>query len=233
MCTSTFESNGKKSLHKKNSKLFFFLQYDNIQATIRQLSPLKRYLFNMALSAKGRDVDHHRVTRHMLWDGIVLKRIQERLGGRMKLIASGAAPLSPTILQFLKRVCGAYVVEGYGQTECCGVSSCQMFGDPTTGNIGVPFNCNMIKLADVADMQYYAKDNVGELCIKGANVFKGYYRDEEKTREALDNEGWLHTGDIAKWAPVGNFVCEGKELMSFICRLDKFKLLIGRNICLN
>lgn len=177
--------------------------YDNIQATIRQLSPLKRYLFNMALSAKGHDVDKHRVTRHMLWDGLVLKRIQERLGGRVKLIASGAAPLSPTILQFLKRVCGAYVVEGYGQTECCGVASCQTLGDPTTGNIGVPLNCNMIKLVDVPDMQYYAKDNVGELCIKGGNVFKGYYRDEEKTREALDNDGWLHTGDIAKWITTG------------------------------
>jgi long-chain acyl-CoA synthetase len=70
----------------------------------------------MALSAKGYDVDKHRVTRHMLWDGLVLKRIQERLGGRVKLIVSGAAPLSPSILQFLKRVCGAYVLEGYGQT---------------------------------------------------------------------------------------------------------------------
>lgn len=177
--------------------------YDNIQATIRQLSPLKRLLFNMALSAKSRDVDGHRVTRHMLWDGLVLKRIQERLGGRVKLICSGAAPLSPTVLAFLKRACGAYVVEGYGQTECCGVSSCQTIGDPTTGNIGVPFNCNMIKLADVPDMQYYAKDDVGELCIKGSNVFKGYYKDEEKTQEAIDSEGWLHTGDIAKWIPTG------------------------------
>ncbi|UJR15018.1 hypothetical protein I4U23_001995 [Adineta vaga] len=177
--------------------------YDNIQATIRQLSPLKRYLFQMALSAKGNDVDKHRVTRHMLWDGLVLKRIQERLGGRVKLIVSGAAPLSPSILQFLKRVCGAYVVEGYGQTECCGVSTCQTLGDPTVGNIGVPLHCNMIKLADVPDMQYYAKDNVGELCIKGPNVFKGYYRDEEKTREAIDSDGWLHTGDIAKWTATG------------------------------
>lgn len=177
--------------------------YDNIQATIRQLSPFKRYLFEMALSAKANEIDKHRVTRHMLWDRFVLKRIQDRLGGRVKLIASGAAPLSPTILQFLKQVCGAYVVEGYGQTECCGVASCQTLGDPTTGNIGVPLNCNMIKLVDVPDMQYYAKDNVGELCVKGSNVFKGYYRDEEKTKEAIDSDGWLHTGDIAKWIPTG------------------------------
>jgi long-chain acyl-CoA synthetase len=164
---------------------------------------LKRFLFNKALAAKGREVDKHYITRHMFWDKFVLKRIQQRLGGRVKLIVSGAAPLAPTILQFLKRVCGAYVVEGYGQTECCGISSCQMLGDASTGNIGVPFNCNMIKLADVPDMQYFAKDNVGELCIKGANVFKGYYRDEEKTREAIDSEGWLHTGDVARWVPVG------------------------------
>ena len=157
----------------------------------------------MALSDKSRDVNQHRVARHMLWDGLVLKRIQERLGGNVKLIVSGAAPLSPTVLGFLKRACGAYVLEGYGQTECCGVSSCQAVGDPTTGNIGVPLYCNMIKLADVPDMQYYAKDDVGELCIKGSNVFKGYYKDEEKTREAIDSEGWLHTGDIAKWTPVG------------------------------
>ncbi|CAF3251373.1 unnamed protein product [Rotaria sp. Silwood2] len=177
--------------------------YDNIQSTIRQLNPIKRFLFNQALSAKSDDVDKHRIKRHMIWDGIFLKRIQQRLGGRVKLIVSGAAPLSPTILQFLKRVCGAYVVEGYGQTECCGISSCQMLGDPTTGNIGVPLGCNMIKLVDVPDMQYFSKDNVGELCIKGANVFRGYYKDEEKTREALDDEGWLHTGDVAKWVPTG------------------------------
>jgi long-chain acyl-CoA synthetase len=181
----------------------FLFKYDNIQSTICQLNPLKRYLFNMALSAKTNEIDKHIVTRHILWDKFVFKRIQQRLGGRVKLIVSGAAPLSPITLQFLKRVCGAYVVEGYGQTECCGISTCQTLGDSSTGNIGVPLNCNMIKLVDVPDMQYFSKDNVGELCIKGANVFKGYYRDEINTREALDSDGWLHTGDIAKWAPVG------------------------------
>ena len=186
----------------------------------------------MALSAKTNEVEQHRVTRHIIWDKLLLKRIQQRLGGRVKLIVSGAAPLSPIIHEFLKRVCGACVVEGYGQTECCGIASCQILGDPTTGNIGVPLNCNMIKLADVPDMQYFSKDNVGELCIKGANVFKGYYRDEEKTKEALDNEGWLHTGDVAKWAPVSICLIERKIEMN-VFRVDKFRLLIGKNICLN
>ena len=170
------------------------------------MTAVKQFFFKKALAAKAHDIDRHRVTRHMIWDGLVLKPIQQRLGGRVKVIVSGAAPLSPTVLRFLKSVTGAYVVEGYGQTECCGISSCQVLGDSTVGNIGVPFDCNMIKLVDVPDMQCFAKDNVGELCIKGANVFKGYYRDEEKTREALDDDGWLHTGDIAKWISVRNIL---------------------------
>ena len=156
----------------------------------------------MVLSARANEPDIYRTALNKLWSVIVLQRVEKSLGGRVKLILTGAAPLSPTVLQFLRQVSGAVVLEGYGQTECCGVSSCQLLSDPSVGNVGVPVFCNMIKLVDVPDMQYFAKDNVGEVCIRGENVFKGYYRDEEKTREAIDQDGWLHTGDIAKWTSV-------------------------------
>jgi len=70
------------------------------------------------------------------------------------------------------------------------------------GEVGPPLSCNMIKLADVPEMNYFAAENVGEVCCKGINVFKGYLHDEAKTREAIDEDGWLHTGDIGRWTEV-------------------------------
>jgi len=67
----------------------------------------------------------------------------------------------------------------------------------------------MIKLVDVPEMNYFAAENVGEVCCKGINVFKGYFKDEEKTREAIDEDGWLHSGDIGRWTKVGGFCSRG------------------------
>lgn len=72
------------------------------------------------------------------------------------------------------------------------------------GQVGPPLACNNIKLVDVPDMKYFASEGKGEICIKGPTVFKGYFKDPEQTSEALDKDGWLHTGDIGEWRKVSH-----------------------------
>ncbi|XP_016427678.1 long-chain-fatty-acid--CoA ligase 5-like [Sinocyclocheilus rhinocerous] len=95
------------------------------------------------------------------------------------------------------------IFEAYGQTECTAACSFTMPGDWHTGHVGVPIPCNIVKLVDVEEMNYFASSGEGEVCVKGKNVFRGYLNDPEKTAEALDQDGWLHTGDIGKWLPSG------------------------------
>ncbi|TNN62289.1 Long-chain-fatty-acid--CoA ligase 1 [Liparis tanakae] len=125
------------------------------------------------------------------------------LGGRVRLIITGAAPVSPTILTFLRAALGCQFYEGYGQTECTAGCSMSMPGDWSAGHVGPPLACNAIKLLDVAEMNYLAANGEGEVCVKGPNVFQGYLKDPERTAEAIDKDGWLHTGDIGKWLPSG------------------------------
>lgn len=136
-------------------------------------------------------------------DNLVFKKVREGLGGKVKLMITGSAPLSENVLTFMRCALGCAVVEGYGQTECVAAACITLEGDFVPGHVGVPSPCNQIKLVDVAELGYFAKNNAGEVCIKGPNVFKGYYKNEEQTKETIDEDGWLHTGDIGRWTDVG------------------------------
>ena len=73
--------------------------------------------------------------------------------------------------------------------------------------MGPPFVCSLYKLVDVPEMGLIAKrDNRGELCVKGNNIFRGYFKDDEKTREALSSDGWYRTGDIGTWETVRSHI---------------------------
>lgn len=95
------------------------------------------------------------------------------------------------------------VWDRYGQTETAAACTLSLLGDSTTGHIGPPLPCNHIKLVDVPEMNYFAKDQQGEICVRGPNVFVGYIKDPKKTAEAIDMEGWLHSGDIGEWTSKG------------------------------
>ncbi|KAI0221629.1 Long-chain-fatty-acid--CoA ligase 5 [Lamellibrachia satsuma] len=143
------------------------------------------------------------IRKNSIWDTLIFRKVQESLGGRIRVVFSGSAPLSPHVINFTRVALGCLVIEGYGQTESTGTITGQVLGDSGTGYVGPPSPTSMVKLVDVPQMDYYAKNQQGEVCVKGANVFVGYLNEPEKTAEALDSDGWLHTGDIGMWLPNG------------------------------
>nr|XP_043898296.1 long-chain-fatty-acid--CoA ligase 6 isoform X2 [Solea senegalensis] len=166
-------------------------------------TPLKRWLLNFAAKRKGAEVSRGVIRSDSIWDKIFFSKIQASLGGRLRMIITGAAPTSPSVLGFLRAALGCQVYEAYGQTECTAGCTYTTPGDWTPGHVGAPLPCNLIKLVDVPEKNYFAAKGEGEVCVKGPNVFKGYLKDPEKTAETLDADGWLHTGDIGKWLPNG------------------------------
>ncbi|XP_002965142.2 long chain acyl-CoA synthetase 6, peroxisomal [Selaginella moellendorffii] len=179
--------------------------YDRIVTTVQSSGGLREKLFNVAFNAKRQALEKDK-TPSPIWDRLVFNKIKARLGGRVRLILSGASPISPEVLDFLRICFGACVLEGYGMTEtACLISSCQE-GDNTSGHVGAPNSSCEIKLEDVTEMEYTSQDKPyprGEICVRGPSIFKGYYKDEVQTKEVLDPEGWLHTGDIGLWLPDG------------------------------
>ncbi|XP_040928631.1 long-chain-fatty-acid--CoA ligase 1-like isoform X2 [Betta splendens] len=164
---------------------------------------LKRWLLGFAYRRKEAEIMKGIVRTDSIWDQLIFRKVQASLGGRVRIMITGAAPISPTVLTFLRAAVGCQFFEGYGQTECTAGCTLTVSGDWTAGHVGAPLPCNSVKLVDVPEMNYLAVNGEGEVCVKGSNVFQGYLKDPEKTAEAIDANGWLHTGDIGKWLPTG------------------------------
>ncbi|XP_019624807.1 PREDICTED: long-chain-fatty-acid--CoA ligase 6-like [Branchiostoma belcheri] len=191
--------------------------------TLVQGSAFKTKMLHKALNAKKELLNKGICRNDTIWDTLIFRRARARTGGNVRFVAVGAAPLSEEVLTFARCLFGCTVLEGYGQTECAAAATTTMIGDYTTGHVGAPIQCTMIKLVDVPEMDYYAKQQKGEVCFKGPNVFQGYLKNPEKTAEALDSDGWLHTGDIGAWLPCG-------QLRIIDRKKDIFKLAQGEYI---
>uniref|UniRef100_A0A2K5JXD1 Long-chain-fatty-acid--CoA ligase n=1 Tax=Colobus angolensis palliatus TaxID=336983 RepID=A0A2K5JXD1_COLAP len=147
---------------------------------------LKRWLLDFASKRKEAELRSGIIRNNSLWDRLIFHKVQVTHDSQPPL------PWKP-----------APFYEGYGQTECTAGCCLSMPGDWTAGHVGAPMPCSLIKLVDVEEMNYLAAEGEGEVCVKGPNVFQGYLKDPAKTAEALDKDGWLHTGDIGKWLPNG------------------------------
>lgn len=180
--------------------------YDVINSNIKKLKGMKRMLADRAVASKLYYLKNGGYYKNKLYDRLVFNRMKEAFGGRVRCMITASAPISQEVHDFLKIACSCPILEGYGQTESSGASFCTKASDTVSGHVGGPTSNTEFKLIDVSEMNYTSNDKDedgnplprGELLIRGYGVFKGYYKDEEKTKEALDGDGWLKTGDIVQ-----------------------------------
>lgn len=161
---------------------------------------LKGALFRRGVAAKMERLKATGEYTHPFWDRLVFNKVRAALGGNVALLTSGSAPLNPQVQDFLRVVLSCTILQGYGMTENCGTCTRCIPKDPTdAGSVGFMQPVNEIKLVDVPSMGYTSEDKPyprGEVCMRGANCFSGYYRNEQATKETIDEEGWVHTGDV-------------------------------------
>ncbi|MEP6495427.1 MAG: AMP-binding protein [bacterium] len=122
-----------------------------------------------------------------LADRLVFSKVREHLGlDRARTLITGAAPISTRTLEFFLSL-GLPLCEMYGMSECTAITTASIAGRYRTGKAGFVLPGAEVRIADD-----------GEICIRGPHVFKGYYKDPAATAEAIDAEGWLHSGDIGE-----------------------------------
>ncbi|QDZ23683.1 acetyl-CoA synthetase-like protein [Chloropicon primus] len=141
-----------------------------------------------------------------LMDKIIFSKIKARLGGNVRIMISGGAPLAPHVEKFLRVAMCCAVVQGYGLTETCAASFVAVPDDMSMfATIGVPFPSVEYRLEAVPEMNYspFSDPPSGEVLIRGPSVFSGYYKDEAQTKGAIDKDGFFHTGDIGEIQPSG------------------------------
>ncbi len=180
--------------------------YATVWTEIRKRSALARRLFYAAIGV-GAEASRLNQSKKpvpawirgalRMFDRLVYKKIRERLGGEMRIAASGAAPLSKELAEFYAAI-GMPLVEGYGLTEG-GVVALNPIDRPKPGSIGKFLPGVEGRLADD-----------GELLLKSPCLFSGYYNDPESTAAVL-KDGWLYTGDIAEIDPEGYVYITGRK----------------------
>ena len=137
--------------------------------------------------------------RHAVFDRLVYSKVRAALGGDVRYSVSGGAPLGARLGHFFRGI-GINVLEGYGLTETCAGVTLNLPGRQRVGSVGRPIPGCAIRIADD-----------GEVLIKGGNVFTGYWRNEEATREVFDQDGWFHSGDLGELDDDGYLTITGRK----------------------
>jgi long-chain acyl-CoA synthetase len=181
--------------------------YTQATAQVQEAPPEQQEQFHKAvklgvkvrqMEQRGEDVPDELRKPFEQADAQIFAKVRAIFGGKVREAATGAAPIAPDILEFFY-ACGIPVLEGYGMTETTAVASVSTRENFRFGTVGRALPGVQIKIADD-----------GEVLIRGANIFQGYYKNDEATRETIV-DGWLHTGDIGELDSDGYLKITGRK----------------------
>tara|TARA_A100001035_G_C27766332_1_gene493895 strand:+ start:28 stop:1464 length:1437 start_codon:yes stop_codon:yes gene_type:complete len=216
--------------------ILFNKVFDGVQKAIGEGSGLKQALFKKAMSVArernellefGKPVGKWLDFKHSLADKVVLSKIRERLGGRLRFMSAGGAATSVPVLQFFEDI-GIPICEGYGLTETSPVIST---GGPNwqtrrLGCVGVPLPGNTMYIRDPVTGEELPDDTDGEVCTSGRHVMRGYRNNEEANKEVFFNahgKKFFRTGDLGR-------MVEGKFLKITGRIKEQYKLENGKYV---
>ncbi|MBD1207611.1 MAG: long-chain fatty acid--CoA ligase [Ignavibacteria bacterium] len=187
--------------------------HGRIVTAIEKDTPAKQKIFHWAigvgkkyvgLTLAGKKPSPVLSAQYAAANRLVFGKIRERTGGRLRAFISGGAALPKDLAEFFYAA-GITVLEGYGLTESSPVLTVTRAAAPAIGTVGKPLFNVQIKIAED-----------GEILAKGPNIMRGYLHDEEATKAVINDEGWLHTGDIGVINPAGNLVITDRKKNIFV-----------------
>jgi len=163
------------------------LFYESIMHNVKKKGPIVNTAFAglKAISATAGDTLGNRFRRGLF------SSVHKGFGGKLRLIISGGAALNKKYWNGFRHL-GFNILEGYGLTETYGPITVCPDEDPRFGSVGPALPENEIKIADPDEY------GIGEICLRGSCVFKGYYKNKELTSQVFDDQGWFHTGDLGR-----------------------------------
>ncbi|MGD0339733.1 MAG: long-chain fatty acid--CoA ligase [Bacteroidota bacterium] len=186
--------------------------YGKIKRSIEAGPPNKQKIFNWAIDVGRKYAEARRnhmlgpslKIKHLLADKLVFEKIRSRTGGNMKFFVSGGAALSRDLGEFFEAI-GIKILEGYGLSETSPVISINRYDDYKFGTVGKPISGIEVRIA-----------NDGEILTRGPHVMIGYWNSKEATREIIDSDGWLHTGDIGVFDAAGFLMITDRKKHLFV-----------------
>lgn len=191
--------------------------YDRLVSTGHKLKGFRSWIywwaFHLALryELKGANGWFYELKRK-IYDRLVYSKWREALGSEINIIVSGGAALQPRLGR-LFTCAGINILEGYGLTETSPVIAVSDFSENGIrfGTVGPVLSNSQVRI-----------EEDGEICVRGPGVMKGYYREPELTREAIDSEGWFHTGDLGHIEPEGQLKITGRKKEMFKTSFGKY-----------